>query len=198
MMMVWPANPPVSPFAKGGKIFVGADPCVRPLYTKTMAEELFDIVDENDRVTGTALRSDVHGNSTLIHRSVHVHVFNSAGELFLQLRGLDKETQPGKWDSSVGGHVASGEVPEAAAVREMEEELGITGVAPEFLYRYLWRTDFESEMVRTYRCVWDGPLRLLASEIDDGRFWSFTEIEKEIGRGTFTPNFEEEWRRLRE
>ncbi|MFH1069349.1 MAG: NUDIX domain-containing protein [Candidatus Glassbacteria bacterium] len=163
-----------------------------------MAEELFDIVDENDRVTGTALRSDVHGNPGLIHRSIHVHVFNSRSELFLQLRGLDKETQPGKWDTSVGGHVTSGENQETAAVREMEEELGITGVALKFLYRYLWRTDFETEMVRTYRCVWEGPLRLLTSEIDDGRFWSSAEIEKEIGRGTFTPNFEEEWRRLRE
>ncbi|HLA40961.1 MAG TPA: NUDIX domain-containing protein [Candidatus Glassbacteria bacterium] len=163
-----------------------------------MTEEIFDIVDESDRVIGTAVRSLVHGNPALIHRSVHVHVFNSARDLFLQKRGLNKETQPGKWDTSVGGHVASGEAPAEAALREMHEELGISGTAPEFLYRYLWRTPFESEMVSSYFCRWDGPIRLLESEIDDGRFWNFDQIKKETGSGKLTPNFEEEWRRLKE
>jgi len=165
-------------------------------------DEIFDVVDQSGRVIGHAPRSEVHGNPELIHRSVHVLVLDSeerTGEqrIFLQKRSADKDIQPGKWDTSVGGHVTPGESVLVAAKREMAEELGITGVDIRFLHSYLWRTDVETELVTTYICYYKGPIRILRSEIDEGRFWSFAEIESKLASGTFTQNFEEEFSRLK-
>ena len=90
-------------------------------------KELFDIVDENDKVVGRATRGQVHGNPKLIHRSVGVAVFNSKGELFLQKRTATKDTDPLLWTISCSGHVGRGDAYEKTAVRELEEELGIKG-----------------------------------------------------------------------
>jgi isopentenyldiphosphate isomerase len=159
-------------------------------------DEMFDVVDTADRVIGTARRADVHGNPNLIHRVAHVLVFNNRNELFLQKRAVTKTVQPDKWDTSVGGHVESGETYEIAARREMEEELGITGPQPERLYRYLHRNDFESEMVTTFRVTWDGEIRIQHEEISDGRFWGLNEIAG-ADPAIFTPNFLEELDRYR-
>ena len=159
------------------------------------SEEVFDIVDEQDRLVGKAARSEVHGNPTLIHRVAHVLVFDSSGELFLQKRGVKKDVQPGKWDTSVGGHVEAGEAYEDAAFREMREELGIEGTKIEFMYKYLHRNEYESEYVSTYRCVWNGPIEIQPEEIDAGRFWSLEKIRKS-DPSLFTPNFLDELERL--
>ena len=89
---------------------------------------LLDIVDEAGRIVGRETRKCCHGNPALIHRSVHVFVFNSAGELYLQKRSMSKDVQPGKWDTSVGGHLDHGEEYDAAVLREMEEELEHTNI----------------------------------------------------------------------
>ena len=162
-----------------------------------MEQERFDIVDEDDLVIGQATRDEVHGNPDLIHRVVHVLVFNTAGELYLQLRAPDKDVQPDRWDTSVGGHVDSGERCEVAARREMREELGISPGTLEPLYRYLHRNSFESEMVRTYRVTWDGRIKVDAGEIADGRFWSLDEIDRSDPE-LFTPNFLDELGRYRQ
>ncbi len=157
--------------------------------------EIFDRVDEYDNVIGTAERSEFHGNPDMIHRVAHVLVFDSSGELFLQKRGLGKDVQPGKWDTSVGGHVDSGESYEQAAYREMREELGIEGVSIEFLYRYLHSNDYETEYVSTYRCCWNGPIDVNKHEIDEGCFWPLEKI-RASNPGIFTPNFLDELERL--
>ncbi len=160
------------------------------------ADEIFDLVDESGRITGRATRGQVHGNPELIHRSVHIHVFDSSGRLYLQKRGSNKDVQPGKWDTSVGGHVDTGETPDSAAVRETAEELGIRGAELTFLYSYIWRCPVETELVSTFGTLWDGAIKILKSELDDGRFWEPAEITAELGSGKFTPNFEEEFGRL--
>jgi len=71
--------------------------------------KLFDLLNDDDKVIGQALRSACHGDPGLIHRAVHVLVFNSSGALLLQKRAPGKYIQPGKWDTSVGGHLALGE-----------------------------------------------------------------------------------------
>jgi isopentenyldiphosphate isomerase len=160
-------------------------------------EEIFDVVNERNDVVGRATRDHVHGDPSLLHRAAHVLVVNVAGELFLQKRSRSKVVQPGKWDSSVGGHVNAGESYETAARREMEEELGVTGVALAPLYTYIHRNEYESEYVATFRAFWNGPFRLQPEEIDDGRFWSFHEIDHRAGEGIFTPNLLEELCRYR-
>ena len=161
-------------------------------------DEWFDLVDEDGSRIGKALRADCHGNPGLLHQAVHVMVFNTRGDLFLQQRGAHKDIQPGKWDSSVGGHLEPGEDPEAGARREMAEELGTPPDALDFRYQYIWRSPVESEFIRTYLTRHDGPFELQASELDEGRFWAAAEIEGAIGSGVFTPNFELEWEKLKD
>ena len=108
--------------------------------------EMFQLVDRNGRPNGEASRGECHGNPRLIHLVVHLHLFDPLGRLFLQKRSTSKDTNPGLWDTSVGGHVAAGEDVMAALVREAREELGIDAVGASFLYSYLNEGDFESEL----------------------------------------------------
>ena len=89
-----------------------------------MTEEIFDVVNERDEVIGQQSRSEVH-RLGLMHRAVHVLVFNAAGQVFLQKRSMTKDRQPGLWDSSASGHVDCGEYYDTCAVRELREEIGL-------------------------------------------------------------------------
>ncbi len=161
-----------------------------------MQDELLDLVDENDRVIGTALRGDCHGNPESLHRAVHLFVFNPAGELYLQLRSMSKTVQPGKWDTSVGGHISAGEEYVDALYRETAEELALEEFSPCFMYRYILHNSFESEMISSFICVTDSEPNTNPEEISEGRFWSELEIVKNLGTGVFTPNFEDEFTRF--
>jgi isopentenyldiphosphate isomerase len=158
-----------------------------------IGEEWFEIVDDEDRVIGRAPRSACHGNPDLIHRVAHVLVVNRDGHILLQKRSMTKDVQPGRWDTSVGGHLDPGEGYRVAALREMREELGICDVPIEFLYRSRIRNDFESENIATFFTRYDGEICFDPVEIDAVRFFSAEEIDGRLGQGFFTPNFEEEW-----
>jgi isopentenyl-diphosphate delta-isomerase type 1 len=161
------------------------------------ADEWFDLVDEDGRVTGRALRSQCHRDPALLHRAVHVFVFDRAGRLFLQRRARTKRIQPGRWDTSVGGHPGVGEDWEAAARREAGEELGLPPDVPfEYLGQHVWRSPVETELVRTWRCTFEGPFHLQAEELDDGRFFARDELAALVGAGQLTPNLEAELSRL--
>ncbi len=150
--------------------------------------EILEIVDNDGNVLGTAPRDKIHGDPALMHKVVHVLVFRSDGSLLLQKRSEQKDVGAGKWDTSVGGHMAPGEGIEQAAHREMLEELGID-VPLEFIYRYVFSNDFESEMVFTFRCTYDGKLRLNKEEIDEVRPWGLDEIRDKLDSGLFCGNF---------
>jgi len=157
-----------------------------------MNKEYFDIIDSSGKIIGKSSREECHSDKSLAHRVVHVLVFNSKGELFLQKRSMNKDIQPGKWDTSVGGHLHFGETFEQAVCREMKEELGI--IAPvKYLYDYWMYSQVETEYVRTYMCIYDKTFNFDPDEIDEGRFWNREEIEKNIGKSIFTPNFEQEY-----
>ena len=98
---------------------------------KDNQEELFPIVDEQGNILRAATRGECHNGSKLLHPVVHLHVFNSAGQLYLQRRPAWKDIQPGKWDTAVGGHVDLGESVEQALRREAREELGISDFTPQ-------------------------------------------------------------------
>jgi isopentenyldiphosphate isomerase len=160
-------------------------------------EEWFPLVDEDGNSIGKALRSVCHdGKSMLLHPVVHLHLFNLKGELFLQKRSAAKDIQPGKWDTSVGGHVSPGETPSEALKREAGEELGLSGFVPEFLGKYVWESSREREFVHSFSTVSDQKPLINKDEIDEGRFWPLTEIKENLGKGIFTPNFESEFGRL--
>ena len=147
-----------------------------------MTEEIFPIVNTEGEVVGSATREECHAGTFLLHPVVHLHIFNSAGELYLQKRVMTKKIQPGKWDTAVGGHVDYGERIEDALVRETREELGVRDFTPEFLMRYEFRSQVEAELVYIYKCEYDGDFNLDPSEVDEGRFWSLDEITIFHGR----------------
>ena len=159
-------------------------------------EELFPLVDEEGNIIGAATRGECHDGSKKLHPVIHLHVFNSKGELYLQKRPEWKDIQPGKWDTSVGGHVDLGECVEIALKREAQEELGISDFKPEILTHYIFESERERELVFAHKTIYDGVINP-SEELDGGRFWSIDEIKEHLGKGVFTPNFESELQRIK-
>ncbi len=159
-------------------------------------KEQFPVVDEQGHILGAISRGEAHGGSMALHPVVHLHLFNSCGLLYLQKRPDWKDIQPGKWDTSTGGHIDLGENVEQALRREVREELGVTDFQPVALGHYVFESQRERELVYVHKTVYDGAVRPSEEELAGGRFWSQTEIEENIGKGIFTPNFESEYQRF--
>lgn len=157
------------------------------------AQEMFDLVDEHGNVIGLAPRRLCHGNPVLRHRTTHVVVRSSDGRILLQRRSADKDVQPGRWDTAVGGHLAHGETFEQAARREMAEEIGLTdGPEPQPLFDMAIANDIESELTRVFTVVSDGPFTPQPEEVDELRLWTAEELAAAIGTGQLTPYLEHE------
>lgn len=157
--------------------------------------EWFDIVDERDTVVGRARRREVHRHG-LRHRAVHVLVFRADGAVFLQRRSLEKDSCPGLWDSSCSGHLDAGEGYDAAARRELAEEIGIRRrQAPEFWFRIEACPQTGNEFVQVYRTEHNGPLRLNPAEIAGGAWKRPAALAREIAAEPerFTPPFRLVW-----
>jgi isopentenyldiphosphate isomerase len=167
------------------------------------AEELLQIVDRQGRPVGAASRGLCHGNPTLIQAVVHLYVFDPEGRLYLQRRAEGKDVFPGRWDTSVGGHLSPGETPEEALEREAGEELGLSAASlagARALESYLFECDFESEYVFVYRVDTGEQPVPNRQEIVEGRFFELGELERLVGEDpeAFTPHFRETFRRFRE
>ena len=143
-----------------------------------MNDEIFDVVNERDEVIGCAPRGEVH-RLGLPHRAVHVLVFNSRGELFLQKRSLRKDREPGVWDSSSSGHLDSGEDYDAAAARELCEELGWRSAQPlQRLFKLPASPETDQEYVWVYRAEGEGPFKLHPEEIECGGWFPPEDISR--------------------
>jgi isopentenyldiphosphate isomerase len=141
-----------------------------------MSEEIFDVVNEYDEVVGHKPRGEVH-RLGLMHRAVHVLVFNARGEVFLQKRSMSKDRQPGLWDSSASGHVDTGETYDACAVRELQEEIGLRlSGAPKRLFKLPASIETDQEHVWIYRCGAEGPFVLHPEEIERGGWFAVEAI----------------------
>lgn len=161
-----------------------------------MKEEWFPLVNEEGETIGKATRRECHSGTKMLHPVIHLHIFNDAGELYLQKRSTTKDIQPGKWDTAVGGHIDYGETVEEALRREVREELGITDFVPRFITRYVFESAIEKELVNTFCTTYNGNITPDPSELDGGRFWPLDEIRASLGKEVFTPNFEQEFARL--
>lgn len=163
---------------------------------KDNKDEMLPLVDENGVIIGAATRGECHNGSKILHPVVHLHVFNSNGELYLQKRPEWKDIQPGKWDTSVGGHIDLGENVEMALKREVNEELGITEFTPQIIESYIFESKVEKELVYVHKTIYDGEVKP-SDELNGGKFWTLDEIRKSIGKEILTPNFEQEFIRLK-
>ncbi|MFN6096030.1 MAG: 16S rRNA (adenine(1518)-N(6)/adenine(1519)-N(6))-dimethyltransferase RsmA [Verrucomicrobiota bacterium] len=139
--------------------------------------EIFDVVDEHDEVTSQATRSEVHAQG-LLHRAVHVLVFNKRGDVLLQQRSMLKDAHPGVWDSSVSGHLDAGEAYETAAVRELAEEMGIEAKCPPTEIARLKPSAATGwEHIRLYRYEHQGNIRFPAAEIESAMWLPLSVLE---------------------
>ena len=160
---------------------------------KLQKEEWLPLVNEKGQLLGSAPRSVVHNGSKLLHPVVHLHVFDKE-KLLLQKRPMNKLVQPGKWDTAVGGHVSAGENIEQALQKETFEEIGLQQFKAEGLKPYLWESEIEHELVFLFKTHHKGPFKKAETEVDELRFWSMDEINENMGKDVFTPNFEHEFK----
>ena len=160
---------------------------------KDNKDEMFPLVDEQGNIIGAISRGEAHDGSKKLHPVVHLHVFNSNGDLYLQKRPAWKDIQPSKWDSACGGHIDLGEDVKTALKREVREELGITDFTPQDMGHYVFESAREKELVYVHKTIYDGEVQPSKDELDGGKFWSRDEILNNIGKNVFTPNFENEY-----
>lgn len=160
------------------------------------AQEIFPIVDSEGTVIGKATRGECHSGSMLLHPVVHLHVFDLEGRLYLQKRPKWKDIQPGKWDTAVGGHMDYGEELTDALRREAREELGLDDFTPILIDRYVFESPREKELVHVFITL-SAVAPTPSEELDGGRFWTIDEIENNLGKDIFTPNFESEYARCK-
>jgi isopentenyldiphosphate isomerase/intracellular septation protein A len=159
-------------------------------------EEWLPLVNREGKIIGKATRTECHKDKNLLHPVVHLHVFNAKGDLYLQKRPMHKLVQPGKWDTAVGGHISFNETVEQSLERESFEEIGISAFTPQLLFKYEWKSDIESELVFCFVTTYTKEIKPNKTELDGGKFWTLTEIKKQLEKGLFTPNFEHEFKLL--
>jgi isopentenyl-diphosphate delta-isomerase type 1 len=163
-----------------------------------MVDEIFDVVDEQDRVIGQELRRIVHQRG-LRHRAVHVLIFNSRGEVFLQQRSPFKDMAPNTWDSSASGHLNPGESYDDCAVRELREELGVTLPCPlKPLFKIDSSPETGQEFVWVYSGHSEGPFQLHPEEIQSGGWFSPEQVTDWMKKqpADFAPALPYIWARL--
>lgn len=167
----------------------------RTLVTADKDTELFPEVDEIGTVIDSISRAEAHCGTKRLHPVIHLHLYNSRGELYLQHRAQWKTVQPDKWDTATGGHVDYGESIAEALEREVSEEIGLSAneYTPELIVRYIYESAIEKELVYVFKAVSDKQPSPSPTETQGGRFWSLREIEDNIGHNVFTPMFEKEY-----
>ncbi|MDD6253120.1 MAG: NUDIX domain-containing protein [Candidatus Cryptobacteroides sp.] len=158
---------------------------------------MLPIIRENGIVYAQASRAYCHVGSFLLHPVVHLHILNRNDELYLQKRSMKKDLLPGMWDTAVGGHVDYGEYIGEALHREAAEELKFYDFNPIYLGSYVFQSSTEREMVNVFAVVGNFNPHPDLEEVEEGRYWAMEEIEANIGKSVFTPNFEGEFHRIR-
>ena len=154
--------------------------------------EMLDIVDAHNRVIGCGPRREIH-RLGLRHRAVHMLIRDGEGRIYLQRRSPYKDVDPGLWDTSAAGHVDRGEDYLDAALRELEEELGLTDVLLQTLCDLPARAETGEEFVRVYvGCTADEP-RPDPREIAEGGWWSLADLEQWLNDepAVFTATFKQ-------
>lgn len=149
--------------------------------------ELIAWVDRHDQPLGALPRADLRERG-LIGRGTYILLFNSAGELCVHRRTLSKAVYPGYWDVAAGGMVQNGESYELSAARELEEELGVSGVALSAHERFFFDQPDNRLWCAVFSAVWDGPLKLQPEEVLEARFISIDDVLRETAEKPYCPD----------
>ena len=161
------------------------------------AAEWFPVVEPNGLVIGRSTRQYCHSGVKPLHPVIHIHIIDRYSRIYLQKRSMNKDIQPGKWDTAVGGHVSYGESVTEAIYREASEELGFSEFNPIHIETYSFESEIEKELVNVFAVVGSYELHPDLDEVDEGRWWHVDDIDANIGKGVFTPNFESEFQMIR-
>ncbi len=159
--------------------------------------EYFPVVETSGLVVGRASRKYCHSGAKPLHPVIHIHIIDRFSRIYLQKRAMSKEIQPGKWDTAVGGHVSYGESVLEATYREASEEVGLSEFNPIHIGTYEFESAVEKELVNIFAVVGSYDLHPDMDEVEEGRWWPVSEIDSSIGKGIFTPNFESEYKMIR-
>lgn len=149
--------------------------------------ELIAWVDEADELLGALPRAELR-ERRLIGRCTFILLFNSAGELCISRRSLSKALYPGFWDVAAGGMVGAHESYAQSAARELEEELGVAGVALRFHGKFLFDQLDNRLWCAVYSLVWDGPLKLQPEEVTEAHFASLAQVEADRRHLPYCPD----------
>ena len=160
--------------------------------------EILPIVEPGGLVIGRSTRKACHTHPDLLHPVVHLHIIDPYDNIFLQKRSATKDLYPGRWDTAVGGHVTYGESLIESLIREAGEELAFVDFNPAFLESYIWRSPMETELVNIFATVTDRDIDPDNDEVDEGRWWTRREVEAAIGQNILTPQFEQEFTRIKD
>ena len=161
------------------------------------ASEWFPVVESNGLVIGRSTREYCHSGAKPLHPVIHIHIIDRYSRIYLQKRAMHKDIQPGKWDTAVGGHVSYGESLMESVYREASEELGFSEFNPLYLKTYEFESQIERELVNVFAVVGSYELHPDHDEVDEGRWWELADIDANLGKGVFTPNFESEFTMIR-
>ena len=172
-------------------------PTAESTVERAVASEWFPVVESSGLVRGRATRNYCHSGAKPLHPVIHIHIIDRFSRIYLQKRSMNKDIQPGKWDTAVGGHVSYGEGILEAVYREASEELGFTDFNPIHLETYQFESEIEKEMVNVFAVVGTYELHPDLDEVDEGRWWELADIDSNLDKGVFTPNFESEFRMIR-
>ncbi len=160
--------------------------------------EIFDICDEEGRPTGeTVSRQEAHEKG-ILHRTVHIWLVKREGEevfVLLQKRARNKDSFPGCWDTSSAGHIMAGDAPLESALRELEEELGLSAAPEDLRFGGTLHVRFEevfhgslfreNEIIFLYWLERDVPeeeIRIQEEELEDAVWFSYEEVKAAIER----------------
>ena len=146
--------------------------------------ELFVVVDEEDNILGYYTRHACHNNRLLLHRGVIMYIFDDEGRVLLQKRSATKDTDPGFWSMSAGGHVGKGETYEVAMDRELREELGVE-LPIKFVEKFIFRHPRETEIDTLFVAKGNGPFYPSHNEVEEVKFFTKLDLNKKLQSSGF-------------
>ncbi|MBI2888955.1 MAG: NUDIX domain-containing protein [Candidatus Liptonbacteria bacterium] len=160
------------------------------------AEELFDIVDENNEPLGfTKSREEVHTAMRHWHRTTHIWIINASGLVLCQQRSFAKDANPGKWQSFFGGHLKAGQTYIDNAVEELFEELGLSVMPDELIPVHVLKSDSAKHFCQVFVLWWNGNVESVHyrdDEVASVRWMTLGEVKDQIKKGLFCNDVDSE------